>query len=84
MATTPEQRTRILNAILDSQITHPKENKTKTFVRSETQRIAASVFGRNPNRSQITSVAAVRANLTMGNYGNVTTLRKHRRNELSG
>lgn len=80
MASTPEQRDKIVAMITDSYIAHPSQSAA--FVRSESRRIAAKVFGRKNVTSGMGSVAAVRANYTRASYGTPSALRRKRREEL--
>lgn len=73
---TDAQRDRIRDMITDSYIAHPRQSPT--FVRAESRRIAARVFGRENVESRLGSVAAVRANYSRKAYGAPATLRKNR------
>jgi len=65
----------ILGDILDSMIKYPKQSTEERA--SETARIA--------RKRKVTNlqVAAIRANLSRGTYGNVRTLMRNRKNSLS-
>lgn len=69
------QRDKVLNAILDSLLDHPDQDKT--FTSTETKRIAKKY---NQGHMQ---VAGVRANLTRGSYGDLDKMLRSRRRQRS-